>query len=125
LQSSHSGKLLLGDEPFLQGHLLTGEKTKYRYEFYYDVVLAGQCIWKIRELHQQYGPIIRINPEEVHIQDARFYDQIYTGATHKRNKWSFFTNQSGLTSSAFATDDHDLHRLRRAALNPYFSKQKV
>jgi cytochrome P450 len=61
----------------------------------------------------------------VHIEDADFYDEIYTGATHKRNKWSFFTNQSGLTSAAFATDDHDLHRMRRGALNPYFSKQKV
>jgi cytochrome P450 len=88
-------------------------------------VLGGQYIWKIRELHKQYGPIIRINPEEVHIHDAEFYDQIYAGAAHKRNKWSFFTNASGVQQSAFATDDHHLHRMRRAALNPYFSKAKI
>ncbi|KIW31219.1 uncharacterized protein PV07_02885 [Cladophialophora immunda] len=100
-------------------------KLTYWYEFYYDVVLGGQYIWKIRAMHEQYGPIVRINPEEVHIQDPDFYDQVYAGSTHKRNKWTFFTNQSGLPQSAFGTPDHNLHRMRRAALNPYFSKAKV
>ncbi|ETN45628.1 uncharacterized protein HMPREF1541_09460 [Cyphellophora europaea CBS 101466] len=103
----------------------TFAKLTYWYEFYYDVVLGCQYIWKIRELHEQYGPIVRINPEEVHIQDADFYDQVYTGSTRKRNKWSFFTKQSGVPQATFATDDHDLHRLRRSALNPYFSTAKV
>ena len=31
----------------------------------------------------------------------------------------------GNTLSAFGTVDHDLHRLRRASFNPFFSKQKV
>jgi cytochrome P450 len=31
----------------------------------------------------------------------------------------------GNTVSGFCTVDHDLHRLRRAAINPFFSKQKV
>ena len=35
------------------------------YEFYFDVIKQGQYTWKIRELHQQYGPIVRINPFEV------------------------------------------------------------
>ena len=30
-----------------------------------------------------------------------------------------------LDGSAFATLDHDLHRVRRGALNPYFSKRMV
>ncbi|OCT53733.1 Trichodiene oxygenase [Cladophialophora carrionii] len=100
-------------------------KLTYWYEFYYDVVLGGQYIWKIRALHERYGPILRINPEEVHINDADYYDQVYAGSTHKRNKWTFFTNSSGLPQSAFGTPDHNLHRMRRAALNPYFSKAKV
>jgi cytochrome P450 len=96
-----------------------------RYEFYYDVTCGGQYIWKIRDLHQKYGPIIRINPEEVHIQDAHFYDEIYAGATRKRDKFNFFTRHAGLPEAAFTTNDHDLHRLRRSALNPFFSKVKV
>jgi cytochrome P450 len=34
-------------------------------------------------------------------------------------------NSFGNTLSGFGTIDHDLHRLRRAAINPFFSKQKV
>lgn len=45
------------------------------YEFYYDVVLHGR--WKIVDLHKQYGPIIRINPYEVHISDPDFYDELW------------------------------------------------
>lgn len=34
-------------------------------------------------------------------------------------------DQFGLQGSAFGTVDHKLHRTRRAALNPFFSKQTV
>ena len=50
------------------------------YEFYYDVVLFGRYTWKIAELHQQYGPIIRINPFETHINNPDFYDEIYVSS---------------------------------------------
>ena len=58
------------------------------YEFYYDVVKRGKYTWKIAELHKQYGehgipnaistfhklinvpgPIVRISPFELHIND--------------------------------------------------------
>ncbi|KAF2494452.1 oxoglutarate/iron-dependent oxygenase [Lophium mytilinum] len=100
-------------------------KLTYWYEFYYDVTCGGQYVWKIRNMHEKYGSIIRINPEEVHIQDADYYDEVYTGATRKRDKWTFFTNSSGLPEAAFGTPGHDMHRMRRAAMNPYFSKSKV
>ncbi|KAL8927235.1 MAG: hypothetical protein Q9208_002411 [Pyrenodesmia sp. 3 TL-2023] len=60
------------------------------YEFYYDVVLQGRYTWKIAELHKQYGPIIRINPYEVHISDPDFYDEVYVrGAKRKTEQWSW------------------------------------
>lgn len=76
-------------------------------------------------MHEKYGPIVRINPEEIHILDAEYYDQVYAGAGRKRDKWSYFTNQSSVQQSVFTTQKHDLHRIRRAALNPYFSKAKI
>jgi hypothetical protein len=96
-----------------------------RYEFYYDVWLKGQYTFKIRELHKQYGPIIRINPDEVHIADPDFYDVVYAGSTQKRDKWDWFCNQYGIPEATFATVGHDQHRMRRGALNPFFSKAKV
>ena len=60
------------------------------YEFYYDVILRGRYTWKIAELHEQYGPIIRINPFEVHIHDPDFYDELYvSGGKRKTDVWSW------------------------------------
>lgn len=100
-------------------------KATYWYEFYYDVVQQGQYTFKIKELHEHYGPIVRINPEEVHIADADFYDVIYSGSSQRRDKWAWFCNSFGIPNSAFATVKHEQHRLRRHALNPFFSKAKV
>src|SRR5271156_6074460 len=70
------------------------------------------------------GPIIRISPYELHIDDPDYYDELYS--QHKpRDKYLFLVNQFGLPESVFSTVDHKLHRPRRAALNPFFSKQTV
>lgn len=56
------------------------------YEFYYDVFLLGRYTWKLAELHEQYGPIIRISPYELHINDPDFYDELYVGASKRRSE---------------------------------------
>lgn len=40
----------------------------------------------------------------------------------KLPKWQ---DRFGLPTGLLATVDHDLHRIRRSALNPYFSKRKI
>ncbi|KAL1970158.1 hypothetical protein VTN77DRAFT_6563 [Rasamsonia byssochlamydoides] len=95
------------------------------YEFYHDVVRRGLFIWKIQELHDRYGPIIRINPDELHIRDSDFYEELYAPASKKRDKYANWTILAGAPTSSFATVSHSLHRLKRSALNPYFSKRAV
>lgn len=95
------------------------------YEFYYDVVCGGQYTFQIRKLHDQYGPIVRINPYELHIIDSDFYDVVYTSGSSKRDKWQWAAKLFGEFPFAGATLDHDLHRIRRTALNPFFSKQSI
>lgn len=95
------------------------------YEFYYDIVLGGQYTFKIIDLHKKYGPIVRINPDEVHVGDPDFYPELYPGAGRRREKTRFFVKQFGADESALATIDHEHHRLRRAAINPFFSTQSV
>lgn len=101
------------------------ELTNNRYEFYYDVFPNyGQYTFHLIKLHEIYGPIIRINPWELHISDPQFYETLYS-STKKRNKWYWQTRMFGLDLSGFGTNDHNLHRIRRGAVNVYFSKANV
>ncbi|KAG5982001.1 hypothetical protein E4U55_002435 [Claviceps digitariae] len=98
--------------------------TQY-YEFYYDIVLGGKYTFKILEMHKKYGSVVRISPWEIHVGEHDFHDDLYGGPTRPRDKWQFWTKQFGAPNSALATIDHDQHKLRRSALNPFFSTQSV
>lgn len=71
------------------------------YEFYFDWWKHGQYTAEIRKMHEQYGmqyaqdsrvtrltyvgPIVRINPYELHVNDPAFIDQVYaSGASGKK-----------------------------------------
>ena len=71
------------------------------------------------------GPIVRINPRELHIKDPHYYDEIYAPASRKREKDPRFVNSIGTPYSMIATVGHDLHRFRRGLLNNFFSKKSV
>ncbi|XXG98627.1 hypothetical protein Hte_004952 [Hypoxylon texense] len=58
----------------------------YLPEFWYDAVKYGRYTKEIMKMHEIYGPIIRINPNEVHCNDAQFVDEIYAGGGRKRDK---------------------------------------
>ncbi|TGJ85578.1 hypothetical protein E0Z10_g3226 [Xylaria hypoxylon] len=95
-------------------------------EAYYELLHGegGQFMFKYREWHEEYGPIIRITPNEVHIQDSSFFETLYATnrpATKRRELAHRFNNPK----SVFSTPEHDLHRIRRNALNPFFSKRSI
>lgn len=73
------------------------------YEIYFNVVRDGQWLWEIKRMHEEYGmincslldfssrlkiagPIVRINPFELHINDVDYYDELYAGNTRRREK---------------------------------------
>lgn len=91
------------------------------YESYYDLWLPGQYAFKIKRLHHEYGPVIRPVPDEVHVNDPDFLDTIY--ASRGRNN----PNDPGLMieRSVAAAEDFHLHKMRRDALNPFFTQKFV
>ncbi|KAJ5675330.1 hypothetical protein N7462_008227 [Penicillium macrosclerotiorum] len=95
------------------------------YEFYYDVILGGKFILQMEKMHQRYGSIVRINPREVHITDATFYDEIYASSTRRREKDPHFVPMFGLPQSIAATVGHEHHRARRNILNSFFSRRSI
>ena len=67
------------------------------------------------------GPIIRISPNELHIDELEYYEELYS--LHKpRNKSEFFVNQFNFRETTFVIADYKLHRTRRVAMNPFFLK---
>ncbi|KAK3693065.1 cytochrome P450 [Podospora appendiculata] len=93
-------------------------------EFYWDVVKRGTFMWKIEEMHKKYGPIVRINPFEIHILDPDYYNELYAG-NRELDKYQWWVNLAGAEGSGFSTITHSHHRLRRGALNPFFSVRSV
>jgi len=69
------------------------------------------------------GPVVRITPDEVHLSDTSNYESIY----HVGSKYSKgpFYDAFGIRFSTFTTKDNETHRIRRGALNPFFSRKKV
>ncbi|KAF2868115.1 cytochrome P450 [Massariosphaeria phaeospora] len=93
------------------------------YEAYYEIVLQGQYSKKITELHEQYGPIIRVTPHELHIKDPRFFDDVYAKNPHvMKEGWD---KRFGSEHSVMTTVDAALHKRRRAALSPMFSRRSI
>ncbi|KAI1359263.1 trichodiene oxygenase [Xylaria arbuscula] len=94
------------------------------YEAYYDVVRNGQYTFKIAEMHKKYGPVVRISPYELHISDPDFYDKIYS----REGEWAKYAwayDAFGAPLSTICAIDHNVHKHRRAAVNPFFSKANV
>lgn len=95
------------------------------YEYYYDVYKRGRMTWAIKAMHERYGPIVRISPHELHIDDPEYYDELYVTSSRRTEKYHWAVKSFDHPLSSFGTVDHDLHRLRRASLAPFFSKASV
>lgn len=98
----------------------------YLPELYHDVLRSGRYTRQIQKMHIKYGPLVRINPDEVHCNDHLFIDEIYAGGSKRRDKPRHQVQGSGVVENAiFSTTGHDLHRMRRGALNKFFSRAQV
>ncbi|KAL3459125.1 putative benzoate 4-monooxygenase cytochrome P450 [Aspergillus heterothallicus] len=100
-------------------------KITYLYEWYHDLYHLGQFPWKIKELHEEYGPIVRITPDEVHIKDPDFIAKLYSRSNGRADKPPRAAETFGPFPAAISTASHAHHRLRRSALNPFFSRKSV
>jgi cytochrome P450 len=76
-------------------------------------------------MHKQYGPIVRISPNALHVNDPDFYD-VYSGkAGEKRDKYAWAMPHFNTPQAMVATVEHNHHRLRRRAVAQFFSKANI
>lgn len=96
------------------------------YEFYHDFFgRGGQYIWVILDMHGKYGPIVRVSPDELHVNDPSFFPELMPAGKHRRDKYPRAMQVFGFAEAGGATVGHDLHRLRRGAMSKMFSKESV
>lgn len=67
---------------------------------------------------------MRVGPNEVHISDPAFYQEIYHNKAYKTDRDTWY-NLEFLGQAVSFTRDHDLHAQRRHALGSYFSMQSI
>ena len=73
---------------------------------------------------ERTGPIVRIAPREIHINEPLFSEELYSFKA-KLDRDYGVTRHFGMDDATVFTVSHDLHRLRRAALAPYFSRNML
>ncbi|RDW88511.1 hypothetical protein BP6252_00543 [Coleophoma cylindrospora] len=92
-------------------------------ETYYDCWKRGRFWVYIAEAHKNYGPIIRISPWELHIDDPDWNDAYRISSRPSKDHWYYaFVGSSG---AGFGTSDHEVHRFRRKAQQAYFTQEGV
>jgi cytochrome P450 len=69
--------------------------------------------------------VVRIRPDEIHVADPNFHAVLYAGGQERRDKVLKNARQFGAPDSVLAAVHHELHRMRRATLSPFFSKASV
>ncbi|KAJ5628200.1 hypothetical protein N7490_010428 [Penicillium lividum] len=94
------------------------------YEIYYQLIKGGTFTWHINDLHDTYGPVVRITPWEIHIKDPDYYNTVYAGPGKHRNKDPLFSG-IGYPKSIFSINSHELHRPWRKILTHFLKKGAV
>ncbi|KAL5363701.1 cytochrome P450 [Aspergillus floccosus] len=94
------------------------------YETYHDVWRRGKYVYKVKEMHEKYGPIVRINPHEIHIDDPDFYHEFYS-SSKKLKKYPWYYKVSGVSDVSFGTEDHEAHRQRIGLYRNLFALRSI
>lgn len=95
------------------------------YEFYFDVYKGGRMPKNLVELHKVYGPVVRIGPDHLHVNDVAFYDEIFNSKSKYIKSTWFFGRIAALSESLASLADPHKHRTLRTMVNPAFSLQAV
>lgn len=70
------------------------------------------------------GPVVRINPHEIHIDDPDYYHEFYS-SSKKLKKYPWYYKVSGVSDVSFGTEDHEMHRQRIGIYRNLFSLRSI
>nr|UWK20198.1 cytochrome P450 [Trichoderma psychrophilum] len=82
------------------------------YEFWFDIVRDGKYPEEIKRMHEVYGPVVRISPREIHVQESKHRGIIRTPGVPRARK-APATVTFALPASVTTPVNHGHHRARR------------
>lgn len=101
--------------------------ASYLYEFYYDVFAdgGGQYTNEVERMHDRFGPVVRVTPDEVHVRDGEWSSVLYAGPGKTRIKDPRLSEVAGTGNGCFGTSEPHIHRRRRAPVNAFYSRNSI
>lgn len=98
----------------------------YLYQFKYNLLSKNSSFYlQIGKLHNQYGPVVRISPHEMHPSGSAHHQTINRVGTKFTKDPAFYACSFVSPLSMFITQDNALHRASRSVLAPLFTRARV
>ncbi|TWU78279.1 hypothetical protein ED733_008291 [Metarhizium rileyi] len=101
-------------------------KLTHWYEFYFNFMCTGMYYEKIREMHEIYGPVVRVTPDEIHVMEPSVYHKLFVpGSVRKTEAYVRFSQGTGFEDMTAISAGHDAHRRLRAPLDKLFGRHGI
>ncbi|KAJ3574919.1 hypothetical protein NP233_g1441 [Leucocoprinus birnbaumii] len=94
------------------------------YVAYYDLWMGGGLVKQLEKLHEKYGPVVRIGPNQLHFNDPQAFSDIY-GVGTKMTKPAAYYDCFNERQSSFGYSDPKTAKNRRDILLPLFSRRSI
>ncbi|KAK6539580.1 hypothetical protein TWF694_009790 [Orbilia ellipsospora] len=92
------------------------------YQFYWNAVRGGVYLFVIEKWHEELGPIVRVGPNELNINDPAFLNVVYS---HKFERYGAFYNGLKGPVDSFMGAPAAEHRVRKRIFGPLFSVANI
>jgi hypothetical protein len=84
----------------------------------------SQYYLEVKAMHDHYGPIVRICPNEISLRDPADFDRIYNVHSRYTKDLAFYKSM-GVKHGLFIAGDNERHRRLRGPWNAHFAKSSI
>lgn len=89
-------------------------------------MLRGRLPHSISDIHQRYGPVVRVAPNEIAFADPSSWKDIMGGGSNEISKWdAVFGVPKCVPAHIQSTTDKEYHKELRKAVSPGFSNESL
>lgn len=89
-----------------------------------DLSSKDSFVKHLPELHDKYGPIVRVRPDEIHIRDFEAYSQVFKAGSKFARDMTFYNNPQ-IDGSILNIADAKAAKPHKDLFVPHFSKAAI